>query len=372
MFNRHAGSYLTNIATMLHVGRPNIGDRARLHRYLDDILDRQWLTNDGLLVKEFERRVAELTGTRFCIATCNGTIALEIMARALRLTGEVVVPSWTFIGTAHALAWVGLKPIFADIDAETWCIDPQAVEQVITPATTAILGVHLFGQFCDEHGLRDVADRHNLRLLFDAAHTVGCCREGLAGDVEILSFHATKVCNSFEGGAIITDDNAVADRARLLRNFGFLRKDTIGGLGTNGKMSEIHAAMGLVSLDRLDEFIAHNRRNYHLYCTHLAEVPDIRMRQPATNFHYVVLEVENGRDELYWRLQNERILARRYFYPGCHRSPPYDAEPWQLPVTEDAAQRALCLPTGVAISEGDIRRVCGVIRRWAEDTWIRD
>ena len=269
----------------LYVGRPNIGNRARLHEYLDDILGRQWLTNNGPLVQEFERQVAELMHAKHCIAICNATVALEIMARAASVTGEVIVPSWTFIATAHALAWIGLKPVFADIDPVSWCIDPRSVEALVTSETTAILGVHLFGRFCDAQHLQEIADEHRLRLLFDAAHTVGCSRRGVVGDAEVLSFHATKVCNSFEGGAIITDDDAIADRARLLRKFGFSMKDTVSDIGTNGKMSEIHAAMGLVSLQELDKIVAHNRRNYQLYHSYLDDLPGLTLRDAGNNYH---------------------------------------------------------------------------------------
>jgi dTDP-4-amino-4,6-dideoxygalactose transaminase len=349
----------------LHVGRPNTGDRARLHTYLDDILDRCWLTNDGPLVQEFEQRVAELTHTAHCIAVCNGTVALEIAARVAGLAGEVIVPSWTFIATAHALAWLGIKPVFADIDPVSWCIDPRAVEALITPRTTGILGVHLFGHFCNARCLREIADRHGLALLFDAAHTMGCDRDGIMGDIEVLSFHATKVCNSFEGGAIITDNEAIASKARLLRNFGFSGQDAVACLGTNGKMSEIHAAMGLVSLDRLEEFVTHNWHNYQSYSRQLDGLPGIELRDGASNYHYVVLDIAERRDELYRELQSEQILARRYFYPGCHRSRPYDMDGVRLPVTEDVAERILCLPTGMTIEEGDIGRICGIIHEWA-------
>lgn len=351
--------------TILYVGRPNIGDRVQLHKYLDDILDRNWLTNNGPLVQEFEQQVAELTHARHCIATCNATIALEIMAQASGLTGEVIVPSWTFIATAQALSWIGLKPVFADIDPVSWCIDPQSVETCITSETIAILGVHLFGHFCNVQRLQEIADEHKLRLLFDAAHTVGCDRSGVVGNAEVLSFHATKICNSFEGGAIITDDDAIAARARRLRGFGFSEKDGVSDIGTNGKMSEIHAAMGLVSLQKLDEIVAHNRHNYQLYRSHLDNLPEVALRSAGSNYHYIVLDIAHHRNELHQRLQDEQILVRRYFYPGCHRSFPYskNKDDVRLPITDAVAERVLCLPTGMAIGEGDIKRVCGIILR---------
>jgi len=350
----------------LCIGKPNVGDRTRLHAHLDDILDRQRLTNNGPLVQEFEQRVAELTHAEHCIATCNGTIALEIAARAAGLIGEVIVPSWTFIATAHALAWMGIKPVFADVDPVSWCIDPQAVKALITPETTGILGVHLFGHFCNVRRLREIADEHRLALLFDAAHTVGRDRDGVMGDAEVLSFHATKVCNSFEGGAIITNDEEIMGRARLMRNFGFSAQDTVECLGVNGKMSEIHAAMGLTSLDSLKKFIMHNQRNYRLYHLRLNGLPGVKLRSSADNYHYIVLDVTERRDELHRRLQDAQILVRRYFYPGCHRSSPYDADGIQLPVTEDVAGRVLCLPSGMSVGEEDIEKVCRIICKWLE------
>ena len=198
-------------AELLHVGRPNIGDRGRLLERIHDLLDRRWLTNNGPYVLEFERQLCQLTGAPHCIVTCNGTVALEIAIRAAGMSQEVIVPAFTFVATAHALQWQGITPVFCDVDPSTHNLDPESVERSITPRTTGILGVHLWGRACRVDELAEIARRHGLKLLFDAAHALGCTHRGRMvggfGDAEVFSFHATKFVNSFEGGAIVTADD---------------------------------------------------------------------------------------------------------------------------------------------------------------------
>ena len=315
-----------------HVGRPNIGDRKRLLARINDMLDRRWLTNNGPNLVEFEARISALTGAPHCIAVCNATIGLELVVRALGLHGEVIVPSFTFVATAHALSWLGLEPVFCDVDRETHTIDPAEVEKLITPRTTAILGVHTWGRVCDVAALADIAGRHGLRLIFDAAHAFACSSGdtmvGSFGDAEVFSFHATKFMNSFEGGAITTRDPLFADRLRRMRNFGFAGLDNVVSAGTNGKMTEIAAAMGLTSLESIDEFIDVNRHNYELYRRELGRIDGLKLYEPPkgdrTNFQYIVAEVDSDRfgmcrDLLVEILFSEGVIARRYFYPGIHR-----------------------------------------------------
>src|ERR1700720_4483803 len=256
-------------AEKVHVGRPNIGNRERLLERINDMLDRNWLTNDGPYVQQFEKEIAEFVGVRHCVAMCNGTIALEIAIRALGLTGEVIVPSFRFIATAHALQWQEITPVFCDIDPRTHNLNPTQVEKMITPRTTGIIGVHTWGRPCDIDTLDAVARRRNLQLLFDAAHAFGCSYKGKTiggfGRCEVLSFHATKFFNSFEGGAVLTDDDALAEKIRLMRNVGFSGYDRVIYIGTNGKMTEVCAAMGLTSLESVETFIDTNRRNYRQY-----------------------------------------------------------------------------------------------------------
>lgn len=363
----------------LHVGRPNIGDRARLMARLNEMLDRHWLTNNGPFVREFERRIADYVGVRHCVATCNATVALEIAARALDLSGEVIVPSFTFIATAHAFQWLGITPVFCDIAPGTHHIDPAAVERLITPRTTGIVGVHVWGQPCDIDALEAIARRHGLHLLFDAAHALACSYRGRLigafGDAEVFSFHATKAINAFEGGAVTTNDADLAGRLRLMRNFGFAGYDDVESIGTNGKMTEASAAMGLTSLESLDAIIAINRAHYDAYRHALDDLPGVQMlhydEAERSNYQYIILEIDErragiSRDLLVQVLRTEGVLARRYFYPGCHQMVPYRTNSphggaW-LPETEKLARSVVSLPTGTSLSADDVKRVCQIIR----------
>ena len=363
----------------LHVGRPNIGNRQRLAALIEDALDRRWLTNNGPYVQQFEAELAEYLGVKHCIVMCNATIALEIAMRALGLSGEVIMPSFTFVATAHALQWQEITPVFCDIDPHTHNLDPALIERSITPRTTGIVGVHVWGRACDTEALADIAQRHNLRLLFDAAHAFGCSHNGTKigsfGDAEVFSFHATKFFNSFEGGAVTTSNDELAHKIRLMKNFGFAGSDTVIHVGTNGKMNEIAAAMGLVSLECVDEFIETNRRNYLEYQCKLHDIPGIQLidynAAESNNYQYVVLEVDKAlagidRDELVQILHAENVLARRYFYPGCHKMEPYRSyfpnAGLLLPETEKLTERVMTLPTGTAVDAGSIATICQIIR----------
>lgn len=364
---------------MLHVGRPNVGDQERLFERFREIIGRRWFTNDGPMVRELEARLAEFLGVRHCVAMCNATIALEIATRALGLTGEVVVPSLTFVATAHALQWQGIRPVFADIKPGTHHIDPESIERVLTPRTSGIVGVHLWGDACDVEALEDLARRRDLRLVFDAAHAFGCSHRGRMiggfGAAEVFSFHATKFFNSFEGGAVTTDDDHLAERMRLMRNFGFAGYDKVVHPGTNGKMTEVCAAMGLTSLEGLDDFIAVNRANYLRYQRTLGALPGLSMHafdeDERRNYQYVVFEVDPSacgltRDELLAVLVAENVNARRYFWPGCHRMEPYCSyDPnahLLLPETERVASRLLSVPTGTAIGAPEIETIETIVR----------
>lgn len=358
----------------LHVGTPNIGNRMRLRERFDDILDRRWLTNDGPYVQEFEARIAEAVGVEHCIAVCNATTGLEMAIRALGLRGQVIVPSFTFIATAHALEWQGISPIFCDVDPVTHLIDPAHVERLVTPLTSGIIGVHLWGRPCDTARLVEIAQRYDLKLLFDAAHAFGCSAGGhmigTFGHAEVFSFHATKFLNAFEGGAIVTRDDTLAESLRFMRNFGFVDFDDVRAIGVNGKMTEISAAMGLTSLEELDTFIAINRRNYYRYRLGMKGLPGIRFIEydegQRCNYQYAVLDIDENqsglaRDQWQQLLWREDIIARRYFYPGCHRMEPYRnlyPEAGPLPHTDYVASRVLSLPTGTAVNEEDIDAIC--------------
>jgi dTDP-4-amino-4,6-dideoxygalactose transaminase len=367
----------------LHVGRPNIGDRVRLNERINEALDRRWLSNDGPFVREFEQRLCEMLGVRHCIAMCNATVALEITARALELSGEVIVPAFTFVATAHALTWQGLTPIFCDVDPVTHNLDLKKIESLITPRTTGIVGVHVWGRACDTDAIDALAKRHALRVMYDAAHAFLCSHDqrmlGAFGDAEVFSFHATKFCNAFEGGAVATDDDALAERIRLLRNFGFADYDTVTHLGVNGKMTEVCAAMGLTSLESVGTFVDANRRNYLRYRAELSEIPGLQLidydDREHNNYQYVVVEVNPevtgiARDGLQQVLWAENVMARRYFHPGVHRMEPYRTRypdaPSYLLETESLTDRVLCLPTGTAVGSQEIRGIADVLRTAVE------
>lgn len=362
----------------LHIGRPNLGNRERLLSRIEDLLDRRWFTNHGRYVREFEEAITSMLGVRHCIAVCNATTGLELAVRAAGLSGEVIVPSFTFVATAHALQWQEITPVFCDIDPRTHNIDPGQVEDLITPRTTGIIGVHVWGRPCDVPALAAIAERRGLRLLFDAAHAFGCSLDGRMvgnfGLAEVFSFHATKFLNAFEGGAIVTNDDALAARVRLMSNFGFADYDDVVYLGINGKMTEVCAAMGLTSIESLNEIVAVNRTNHALYTELLQGVPGLSVLQydPQTgsNYQYVVLEVDAkiatiARDFLKDVLFAENVLARRYFYPGCHRMEPYRSyfphSRLLLPQTERLVQRVLLLPTGTTIDREAIASICSIL-----------
>jgi len=362
----------------LHVGRPNIGDRSGFLLRVEEMFDRCWLSNNGPLVQELETSIAKFLGVSHCVAICNGTIALEIAIRALELKGEVIVPSYTFIATAHALHWQGLMPVFADIDPLTHSLDPAAVRRMITPRTSGILGVHLWGRGAAHLELQSLADEFGLKLMYDAAHAFGCSLDGTMignfGSCEVLSFHATKFFNTFEGGAIVTNDQALADKFRLMRNFGFAGVDSVIYPGTNGKMSEVCAAMGLSNFENLENIIEINLRNYDIYGKVISRIDGVNLFQfehmERNNFQYVVLEVSDefpvGRDNVVRALHAENVLARKYFWPGCHAMRPYlDLYPHarlMLPNTENVANRVVVLPTGPAVTERHIELIGSVLR----------
>ncbi|HRI11760.1 MAG TPA: DegT/DnrJ/EryC1/StrS family aminotransferase [Verrucomicrobiota bacterium] len=363
----------------IHVGRPNVVNRERFLELVGGVLDRRWLTNNGPLVQEFERRLAEYAGVKHCIAVCNATIGLELAVRAAGLRGEVIVPSFTFIATAHALQWQEITPVFADIDPATHCLNPAVIERHITHRTTGIIATHLWGRSCDVEGLEEIARRRDLVLMFDAAHAFGCTHRGKRiggfGLAEVFSFHATKFLSSFEGGAITTNDDQLAERIRLMKNFGFKGYDNVIHVGTNGKMTEVCAAMGLSNLEGIDQLIATNRHNYETYQASLSDIPGFRLfpydPREELNYQYVVGLLDEAKagltqDELLQILRAENILARKYFWPGCHRMEPYRSNFPQsgllLPETEHIAQRVIVLPTGTAVDSSAIKQLCDIIR----------
>jgi dTDP-4-amino-4,6-dideoxygalactose transaminase len=362
----------------LHVGRPNVGNRELFLKYTEQILDSQWLTNNGPMVRELETKIAEYHNVAECVAICSGTIALEIAIRALKLKGEVIVPSFTYIATAHALHWQGIKPVFADIDPQTHNLDPAAVRKALSNRTTGIIGVHLWGRTAAVEALDEIATEHDIKLIFDAAHAFGCShqgrRVGAFGDCEVLSFHATKFFHTFEGGAVLTNNAQLAEKMRLMRNFGFSGVDNVVYPGTNGKMTEISAAMGLSNLQAIDQVIEHNHQIYQAYQQALADIPSINQLEydqaESNNYQYVVVEISSdcpvSRDRIVEILHAENILARRYFWPGCHSMQPYrELYPQavdKLPFTEQVAERVIVLPNGSCMDKASVNTVASVLK----------
>ena len=366
-------------ATALRTGSPNVLQPERTASLIDAAMRRNWLTNDGPLVQELEERFAAFQNVRHCVAVASGTAALQLAARALGMRGEILMPAFTFVGTAHALAWIGLRPIFCDVSHATHTLDPQSVEEAVTSATGGILGAHLWGQACDIERLLEIAHRHGLPLLFDAAHATGSSyrsvRLGGFGDAEAFSLHATKSINGLEGGIVATNDGDVAERVRLLRNFGFVAEDTVSGIGINAKMNEFSAAMAIANLECYDSLHAHNREIHAAYREGFGGLDGVSFYEctpdSARCDHYAVLEVSEtatiGRDALRQVLDAQNVLARRYFFPGCHRSPPHDRQDQHrnLPVTDQLCRTVLQLPTGLQMTPDDATTIAGIIARAA-------
>lgn len=359
----------------LAVGRPSRVDRRSFLERVERILASGRHSNGGPFVEELEARLAELAGVRHCVAMCNATTATQVLARARGIRGEVVMPSMTFIATAHAMRWIGLDPVFCDVDPVTGQIDPGQARASITPRTEAIVGVHLWGRPCPASALEDVAVEYGIDLYLDAAHAIGTALDGRPvggfGNAEVFSLHATKIVGGFEGGALVTDDEETAERVRSLQAFGDGIWNKHGG--TNAKMSEVSAAMALTSLEALPDTVSHNRRNHELYVKCLDRTPGVSVERFAPdqrpNHQYVIIRVdpaETGmdRDTLHRVLLAENVITRPYFSPACHQTEPYSSfpAPRSLPHTERLAATVLALPTGTGTSSTDVETVCDIVR----------
>ena len=364
----------------IYVTQPDLPPLEEFIPSLRDIWDHKNLTNGGPYHARLEQALCAYLDVQHLSLFTNGTLALVTALQALRVTGEVITTPYSFVATAHSLLWNGIKPVFVDIDPQTLNLDPKQVEAAITPQTTAILPVHVYGQPCDVQAIQRIADLYNLRVIYDGAHAFGVClgeeRQSVTrhGDISMLSFHATKVFNTFEGGALVCQDAKTKRRIDHLKNFGFVDEVTVVAPGINGKMSEFNAALGLLQLRRVDGAIARRRALADGYRRGLAGVAGIRVlldsQASVTNYGYFPILVGPGyaldRDALYWRLRDSGIHARRYFYPLISDFPMYrgmpSAQPSNLPVATDAARRVLCLPIYPALHEDDQMRVIDLIR----------
>lgn len=345
----------------IYVSRPSLPPLEDVLPLLEQIWDSRMLSNNGPLLQRFEATLADYLGVDHIAIVANATLGTVLAMQQAGITsGEVITTPFSFVATAHAVKWAGATPVFADIDPDTLNLDPAAVEALITPETRAILPVHTFGVPCDVVGLADVAKRHNLKLLYDAAHAFGVTRDGQSvlrhGDMSVLSFHATKVFNTFEGGAIVVPDHETKLAIDRLGNFGIVDEAHVEAIGTNAKMSEFGAAIGLAQLCGIDDVLAARGQVAARYLEHLGDVPGLRCvgptGQPGHN-HYafpvlVGADYHTDRDTLHARLQANGIVSRRYFYPLISDLAPYRHLPSAaadlLPVARDAAAQVLCLP----------------------------
>lgn len=363
----------------LHVGAPQLPQIESLLPQLETVLRSGRLSNDGPQVQDFEGELADFLGVKHALAICNGTLAWMLLLKAQGLSGEVIVPSFTFPATVHVLDWLNLKPVFCDVDLISHSLDPQKIESLITPQTSAILGVHLWGNACHVEALEQIARKHRLALFFDAAHALGCRYQGQQvggfGDAEMFSLHATKFVHSLEGGVIATHSDRLAAEIRRLRNFGY-QQGQVFSIGLNAKMNELSACIGRHMLQQMPQLLIANQACLNAYQQQLSDLPGITLFQAGPgrdiNAQYVVLQVEDSyalsRDQLWQVLQAEGVLARRYFYPAVHQSQPYQDlySNLALPVTEKLARQTLVLPTGSQMSQASITKICELLNRLSQ------
>jgi dTDP-4-amino-4,6-dideoxygalactose transaminase len=361
----------------IFVTKPYLPPLEEFTPYLQQIWQNKILTNGGPFHQQLEKALCEYLGVKHLALFSNATLGLVTALQSLRITGEVITTPYSFVATAHSLLWNGIKPVFVDVDPDTLNLDPSKIEAAITPQTTAIMPVHCYGHPCDVERIQKIADNYNLRVIYDAAHAFGVQdAEGSIlrhGDLSVLSFHATKVFNTFEGGAIICPDEKTKRRIDQLKNFGFVDETTVIAPGINGKMSEVNAAFGMLQLKHIEGAISRRRAIDFLYRETLANVPGIHCLNDSgekiANYSYfpVLIEPEfrMSRDELYQQLKDNGIFSRRYFYPLISDFPMYRSMPSahrdNLPVATGAAQQVLCLPIYPDLSLDEVRRVVDLI-----------
>ena len=351
-----------------------------LNVYLQDIWKRKWITNNGHYHQELEKALCEYLGVPFISLFTNGTLPLITALQAMRITGEVITTPFSFVATTHSLWWNGIKPVFVDIDPLTYNLDPDKIEAAITPRTTAIMPVHVYGTPCDTKRIQEIADKYGLKVIYDAAHAFGVRINGEsilnAGDMSTLSFHATKVYNTIEGGALVMHDEQTKKRIDYLKNFGFAGETTVVAPGINSKMDEVRAAYGLVNLKQADKAIAARHHIADAYRNALKDVSGIRFMEDISgvqhNYAYFPIFVDAEqygmtRDELYFKMKEHNILGRRYFYPLISTFSTYrgleSATPENLPVATRAAEQVICLPMYYGLTDEDVKRIINLIIR---------
>ena len=365
-------------AAPIYVTRPSLPELEDFIPSLREIWDSKILTNGGPFHEKFEQQLCEYLGVKQIALFANATIGLVTALQALRITGEVITTPYSFVATAHSLLWNGIKPVFVDIDPHTLNLDPSKIEAAITPQTTAIMPVHVYGHPCDVDAIQAIADTYGLKVIYDAAHAFGVqCHCGSVlqhGDLAVLSFHATKVFTTFEGGAIVCPDEKSRQRINYLKNFGFADEVTVVAPGINGKMSEFNAALGLLQLKNIDGALAERKVIDERYRAGLADVAGIRCLQSAgetrSNYAYFPILVQPdyplARDALYQKMRDQGIYVRRYFYPLISDFPMYRGLPSaahsNLPVAKKMAAQILCLPIYPGLPHDQVDRVLELLR----------
>lgn len=358
----------------IFVTQPNLPDLSRFTEMLQDIWDKKILTNNGEYHQRFEKELSKYLHIPCCNLFNNGTMALLVGMQALRITGEVITTPFSFVATSHCLKWNGIEPVFCDIEEDTFNLNPEKIESLITNKTTAILPVHVYGNPCNVGAIAKIANTYGLKVIYDAAHAFGVTLNGKNiveyGDISILSFHATKVFNTFEGGAIVHQDEKLKTRIDYLKNFGFSGETTVIGVGINAKMNELQSAFGLLQLQIVDEEIRKRKTIDERYRNNLNGIQGIRMLNDLPgvqhNYSYFPILVDPlvygvSRDPIYEELKKHNIFTRRYFYPLISHFPPYrnlsSAKPAQLPVAERVANQVLCLPIYGALELSIVDRI---------------
>lgn len=356
------------------VTSPLLPDLEEFTALLREIWDSKWITNNGSFHKRLEAALCEYLGVEYLSVFTNGTLPLITALQALRINGEVITTPYSFVATTHSLWWNGIKPVFVDIDPRTGNLDPDKIEAAITPKTTAIMPVHVYGNPCDTASIEAVADKYGLKVIYDAAHAFGVKVDGKsvlgAGDISTLSFHATKTYNTIEGGALICHDAKTKERIDYLKNFGFANETTVVAPGINSKMDEVRAAYGLLNLRQVDAAIESRRRVAQRYREALRDVPGVTffddMPGVRHNYSYFPIFIDAAefgrtRDELYFAMRDENVLGRRYFYPLISDFSTYrgltSATRENLPQAYRMAETVLCLPLHHSLSDSDVERV---------------
>ncbi len=364
----------------IYVNQPTLPELDDFLPLLKDIWQSKKLTNFGKFHKQLEYELAKFLGVEYISLFSNGTLALIAALQVLKIKGEVITTPYSFVATTHALKWNGITPVFCDIEPKTYNLDPNKIEKLLTDKTTAIVPVHIYGNPCDVESLQEISDIYGLKLIYDAAHSFGVKLNNESilnfGDLSILSFHATKIFNTFEGGAVISHDEKTKKRIDYLKNFGFANETTVIAPGINAKMNEMQAAIGLLQLKDVEKNILKRKKIAELYRSSFKNIEGISFLNDVENVHhnygYFPIFVDKrkygiGRDELYYKLKKNNIFARRYFYPLISRFQPYrgleSASPENLPVATKIAEQVITIPIYADLEINDVERIIEIIKK---------